>query len=113
MRAINTPDLQPFRSSRPCRLVLTGWFLIDCCHGAAILGVGLFARANNSGALLAVADCRNPARRNTHGDQHVFNRLGAALAERQIIFACASLVAMAFYGDRDVRVTPQPVGLSR
>ena len=46
-------------------------------------------------------------------DQHVLDRLGAAFAEREIVFARAALVAVAFDRDRDVRIAPQPIGLSR
>src|SRR5713101_1684433 len=86
---------------------------VDCGDGTAVLGVGLFARPDNGRPFLAIADCRDPPRGNPRCDQHVLGRLSAPLAEREVIFARASLVAMAFDRDGDIRVSPQPIGLPR
>src|SRR5439155_15528193 len=84
---------------------------IDDSDGAAVLGIGIFGGTDDRRALLAVADCRDPGRGNPRCDEHVFCRLGAALAEREIVFARTPLVAMTFDRNRDIRITPQPVGL--
>src|SRR5437660_7592010 len=84
---------------------------IDDGDGAAVLGIGLLGGTDHRRALLAVADRRDPGSGNPRCDEHVFYRLGAALAEREIVFARTPLVAMTLYCNGDIRVTPQPVGL--
>src|SRR5262249_52315487 len=86
---------------------------IDGCHRAAILGVSLLGRPDDSGTLLAVADGRDPARRDAHRDEHVLDGLSAPLAERQIVLACAALVTMAFDRDCDIGIAAQPISLPR
>src|SRR5215469_17888382 len=102
--------------ARPPRQLALGALTACSVHGryrAAVLRVGLFARAGNGGALLAVADRRNAGSRNARRNQDVLRRLGAPLAEREIVLARAALVAMALDRDCNVRIAPQPIGLSR
>src|SRR6516164_1594433 len=86
---------------------------VDCCDRTAVLGIGLFGRADNGRTLLAIADRRDPARGNPRRDEHILDRLGAALAERKVVFARPTLVAMALDRDGDIWITAQPIGLPR
>src|SRR6202045_5060052 len=85
---------------------------IDRRDAAPVLRVGRIIGMRDLGTLLAVADRRDARRRYAMRDQHVFHGLGTALAQRQIVFAGAALVAMALDRDRDIRITPQPFGLA-
>src|SRR5262250_2842367 len=62
--------------------------------------------------LLAVADRRDAPRRDAERDEHVLDRLGAALAKREVVFAGAALVAMSFDRHRDIRIAAQPLRLT-
>ena len=66
-------------------------FSIHRGYGAPVLRIGLFAPADNGRTLLAVADRRDAGCRNTRGDQDILYRLGAAFAEREVVFARAAL----------------------
>src|SRR5262249_58036464 len=85
---------------------------VDNGYRSPVLSIGFLGRTDHSRALLAIADGRNPSRRNSRRDEHVLGRLGAAFAEREIVFASTPLIAVAFDRDRDVRVAPKPIGLS-
>src|SRR5207248_1035493 len=69
-------------------------------------------RVRNLRALLAIADRRDPRPRDAGRRKDVFHRLSPAFAERQIVLARASLVAMALDRDADIAIAPQPVGLA-
>src|SRR5438876_3475793 len=84
---------------------------VDDGDGPAVLGIGFLGGADHRRALLSVADRRDPGCGNPRCDEHVFCRLGAALAEREIVFAGTPLVAVTLDRYRNIRVTPQPIGL--
>src|SRR5262249_28748579 len=81
-------------------------------HRAAVLRVCVLAGAGHRRALLAVADRRQARGRDAERHQHILRRLGAALAERQIVFPRAALVAMTLDRHADIRVAAQPLGLA-
>src|SRR6185437_2904381 len=85
---------------------------VDRGDADAVLRIGLFVRADDDWALLAVADRANPAGRDAQGHQHALDRRGAALAERQVVLAGAALVAVALDRHGDVRIPLQPLGLA-
>src|SRR6516162_4726890 len=85
---------------------------VDGGDGYAVLGPRFFVRADDNRAFLAIADSRDPGCGNPRGDKDVLDRLSAALAESQIIFAGAALIAMTFDRHGDVRVAPQPISLT-
>src|ERR1700737_2328164 len=86
---------------------------IDDGDSAAVLCIGLLGGTDHRRALLAVADGRDPGCRDPGCDEDVFGRLGAALAEREIIFARTPLVAMTLDRDRHIGIASQPIGLAR
>src|SRR5258707_1269489 len=61
---------------------------------AAVLGPALFALLRANGPLLTVADDRDATGLHTLGDEVVHRRLGAALAQREVVLVGAALVAM-------------------
>src|SRR5687768_341898 len=71
-------------------------------HGAAVLGPGAFVGAEGFGALLAVADHRHSRRIDPSRGEVILGGIGSAVAECEIIFASAALVAMAL--DRHAHV---------
>src|SRR5947199_2796317 len=81
-------------------------------HRPAILAPGTFVMAFDGGAFLAPAYRLHPRRGDAARLEIVARRIGAAIAEREIIFAGAALVGMAFDGDADRGVAGEPGGLS-
>ena len=67
--------------------------------GAAVLAPAGDVVADRDRALLAVGDGLHAVAGDALGDQKVARGGGAAGAERQVIFARAALVGMAFDGD--------------
>src|ERR1700754_2913439 len=63
-------------------------------HRAAVLGPAVLVRAERYGALLAVADRGQTARVDAEADQVVLGRIGAPLAQREVVVARAALVAV-------------------
>lgn len=72
---------------------------------------GLLVRTERDRAFLAVADGRNPVRRNAQAGEIVLRRVRPPLAEREVVFASAALVAIAFERDPLVRIALQPLHL--
>src|SRR3546814_20218674 len=67
-------------------------------------------RTEDRRALLAVADRAQPRAVDALGRQVVADRVRAALAEGEVVFAGAALVGVAFDRRRDVGVLAQPAG---
>src|SRR5215831_1929221 len=86
--------------------------LLQLGSGAAVLRPGLLVGAGRIGILLAEAGGPDARRRNALGDEVLAGRIGAPLAERQVVFARPALVAVAGDGDGVVRVLLQPFGLT-
>src|SRR5262249_31593082 len=81
---------------------------VDGRHAAPILRPRGFVGADHRRTLLAVADGRDAIRRDAERDEHVLHRLGAALAEREVVLPRAALVAMTFDRHRAVGVLLHP-----
>src|SRR6202023_3022690 len=86
---------------------------IDGGDSAAVLCIGLLGGTDHRRALLPVADGRDPGCRDPGCDEDVFCRLGAALAEREIVLARTPLAPMALDRDHHIGRASQPVGLAR
>src|SRR3546814_10307799 len=86
---------------------------VDRQDAAAILGPRLFGRTEDRRALLAVADRAQPRAVDALGRQVVADRVRAALAEGEVVFAGAALVGVAFDRRRDVGVLAQPAEIGR
>ena len=63
--------------------------------------------------LLAVADHANPRCRHARRHQRILGRVGAPLAQRQVVFVRAALVAVAADHNLDVRMAHQVAGVLR
>src|SRR5258708_2450119 len=86
-----------------CRTsIASGRKSVDDRHAAPVLGPGRLGRADDRRTFLAVADRRDASGRDAEGNEDVLHRGGAALAQRQIVFARAAFVAMALDRDRHV-----------
>src|SRR5260221_11654593 len=86
--------------------------LLELGDGAAVERPRRVVGADRIRTLLAVADGLDARRRNALGDQVLARRVGAALAEGEVVLARAALVAMAGDGDRVIGVLLQPFGLT-
>ena len=75
-------------------------------RGAAIEAAGLFARVVVLRPLLAVADGAQPVGADAAAGQVVAHRVGAALAERQVVFGRADVAGVAFDLDAAGRRSP-------
>src|SRR5579871_1548188 len=64
------------------------------------------------GLLLAIADGLDVIGRNAILNQRIFGCVGAVVAQGQVVFGGAALVAVALDGDFDVRVLLQKVGVT-
>src|SRR5208282_66623 len=98
---------RPFARARPATLAEPASRtpkgpLVDDRHAAAVLRPGRFVVTDHRRAFLAVADGSDAAGGDAERDQRAFHRVGAAIAEREVVFARAAVVAMAF--DRDFHV---------
>src|SRR5438309_8430011 len=80
---------------------------------AAVLLPAGFVVLHAEGLLLAEADGAEAVGRNTQRNQILLDGAGAAVAEAEVIFGGATLVAMAFDGDFDRRVLLQEVSRLR
>src|SRR4029077_14619035 len=85
---------------------------IDGGNAPAVLRIRLIVRMRDLRTRLAIADGRDPGRRDAERDEDVLHGLSPAFAERQIVLACAALVAMALDCDADIAIALQPVGLA-
>src|SRR5579875_1689889 len=79
--------------------------------GAAILRPALFGGLGAERLFFAVADHPDTAGRYALAYQHVLGRVGAVLAERQVVLVAAALVAVAADYDLDIRVGVQVAGV--
>src|SRR5262245_9159787 len=80
---------------------------VDHQHAAAVLRPRGLVRAEDGGALLAVADRRHAAGVDALRDEVVLRRGGAALAEPEVVLARAALVAVTLDRRGRVRVLLQ------
>jgi hypothetical protein len=98
-----------------CRLenCRSGTGAADRGDGAAVLRPAGDVVANRDRTLLAVGNGFQALGGNTPGDEEVAGGGGAAGAERQIVFARAALVGMAFDDDGILPVLVQPLRLAR
>src|SRR5262249_57023327 len=67
--------------------------------GASVLGPACLGVLGADGALLSVADDRDPIGLNALGDEVVHGRFRAPLAEGEVVFVGAALVAVSFDED--------------
>src|SRR3546814_4560300 len=79
---------------------------------ATVLGPAILARRGAGRALFAVADHRDLAAGTTVGLQRGRHRIGAALAEAQVVVAAAALVGVAFQGHARGRTVTQVLGVA-
>ena len=77
----------------------------------AVLGPGAFVGAERLGPFLAVADHRHPTGGDSARLEIVLRRIGAPVAQSEIIIPGAALVGMALDRDPDGRVALEPLGL--
>ncbi len=104
----------PWRpSSQPIGRAQLAAKLVDRRYTATVLRPRDLARADGHGPLFAKADRGNPDRANALLDQEILDRDGAALSERNIVFARATLVRVTFNRHSHVRVRAKPIGLTR
>src|SRR6185436_20498405 len=80
-------------------------------HRAAVLRPARYVVADRDRAFLAVGNGAHAAGLDAAGRQIVADRLGAAGAERDVVFARAALVGMAFDREGVVAVLLQPMRL--
>ena len=80
-------------------------------HRAAVLRPRALVAAERERPFLAVADRRDPRRVDAPGGQIVLGGVRAAVAQRQIVFAGAALVGMAFDDDAVARILVEPLRL--
>src|SRR5512143_2420444 len=81
------------------------------CYGsdaAAILSPAVLSRLCTNRVFLAVRNRLYARRRDAEADEVFLDRVRPARTERQIVFARAALVAIAFDGDADRGVFLQP-----
>src|SRR5579864_2647209 len=86
---------------------------VDAGDGVAVLRPGLLVVARHRRPLLAIADGLDAGGIDAERDQSLLRRIGAALAEAQIVLARAALVAIAGDRDADAGVGLQELGLAR
>src|SRR5690606_4687575 len=79
---------------------------------APVLAPGSFVMTERYRAFLAVGDRRQTVRGNAEGDQVVLDGSSTALAEGEVVFARAALIAVTFDLKRDSGVGVQPCGLA-
>src|SRR5665213_835393 len=84
----------------------------DGGDAAAILRPAGFAGLGTDRTLLAIGDGFQTAGGDALAGQIFLHRIGAACAQRQIVFAGAAFVAVPFHGDTHRRVACQPGGLA-
>src|SRR3546814_10463121 len=77
-----------------------------------ILGPAILARRGAGRALFAVADHRDLSTGTAVGLQRGRHRIGAALAEAQVVVAAAALVGVAFQGHARGRTVTQVLGVA-
>src|SRR4051812_22926150 len=80
-------------------------------HRAPVLRPGLLSGSADRRAFLAVAESGDTVGGDAAGGQVVLHRGGAAVAQRQIVFARAALVGVAFDRHADIAVLLEPLGL--
>ncbi len=75
----------------------------------AILLVAVVGRLHAEGLFFAEADGVEAIGRDPQGDQVLFDRRGAAIAEGEVVFRRAALVAMTLNGDADLGVVAKEI----
>src|SRR5690606_40381 len=82
---------------------------VDDQHSPTVLRPGILVRAEHGRTLLAVADRPHTRGRHAECGEIVPNGDGAALAQRQVVFPCATLVGMALDRNGKARVLLEPL----
>src|SRR5437870_7104821 len=81
--------------------------------GAAVLRPALLRLLGAERALLAVAERAHAGPRDATGEEVLQRGLRAMVAEGEVVFVGAPVVAVAFDQDDSARVVPQPLGVRR
>src|SRR5208282_1087661 len=77
---------------------------------AAVLLPAGFVGSRAEGLFLAVADGGEAVGRNAQADQILFDGVGAAIAESEVVLGGAAFIAMAFDGRADLRIVAKEIG---
>src|SRR4029077_4348349 len=96
--------LRPYSKDTRCSLLSA-----DEVAAAVLLPAG-FVVVGAEGLFLAEADGAHAIGRDAQGDEILLHRAGAAIAEREVVFRRAALVAMAFNGYANLRIIAQEIG---
>ena len=84
--------------------------LVDAQHRPPVLGPDCIAAAEHGGPLLAVTDNLDAVRRDAQADEILHCRVGAPLAQGEVVLARATLIAMALDVGPVLRILLQPGG---
>src|SRR5450432_3647540 len=76
---------------------------------AAILLVAIIRRLHTERLLLTKADGIQAVSRDAEGDEVLLGGTGAAIAQSQVVFGGAALVAMTFDGDFNLRIVAKEI----
>src|SRR5258708_34617573 len=82
---------------------------IDGGDAPAVLRIGLVVRMRDLRTLLAIADRRDPGRRDAGRREDVFHRLSPAFAKRQIGFPRPAPVPIPRAADAAIPLSPRPL----
>src|ERR1700740_1447625 len=91
------------------RIRYSGLLGADEVAAAVLLPAG-FVVFGAEGLFFAEADGAHAIGRDAQGDEILLHRVGAPIAESEVVFGGAALVAMAFNGHANLRIVAQEVG---